>query len=122
MLGLRGVSCAWPGRISCRRPCSSNAAACFPAFAETGVQGTRYTDERKPRKVDRSGFEEGQDVPLDMDIYKLDDRAIAEGLAVAYRLDFQTLQRDGVKYYKYWVNESSGTIFCLVEATDKEDA
>ncbi|MCA1553641.1 MAG: DUF4242 domain-containing protein, partial [Chloroflexi bacterium] len=43
-------------------------------------------------------------------------------VAHAHSLDVQTQAQYGVKYLKYWFDESSGTIFCLVEAPSKEAA
>jgi hypothetical protein len=57
-----------------------------------------------------------------MDIHKKVDGATDEAVAVAHRKDLETQEKYGVKYQKYWLDESTGTIFCLVEAPNKEAA
>jgi hypothetical protein len=61
-------------------------------------------------------------MPLFMDMHKKVDGATAEGVADAHQRDLQVQEQYGVKYLKYWLDEESGTIFCLVEAPDKETA
>jgi hypothetical protein len=36
--------------------------------------------------------------------------------------DLQTQDRYGVRYLRYWVDEGTGKIFCLVDAPDSEAA
>jgi hypothetical protein len=57
-----------------------------------------------------------------MDIHKKVDGATAEAVAGAHAKDLEVQARYGVRYLKYWLDEQSGTIFCLVEAPDKEAA
>jgi hypothetical protein len=57
-----------------------------------------------------------------MDIHKNVDGATAGAMADAHLKDLQTQDKYGVKYHKYWIDESTGTIFCLVEAPSKEAA
>ena len=61
-------------------------------------------------------------MPLYMDMHKKVDGATAAAVADAHARDLQTQDKYGVKYVKYWLDESSGTIFCLVEAPSKEAA
>lgn len=61
-------------------------------------------------------------MPLFMDIHKHVEGATTEAVAGAHQLDVETQAKYGVKYLKYWFDESSGTIFCLVQAPDKEAA
>jgi hypothetical protein len=61
-------------------------------------------------------------MPLFMDIHKKVDGATAEAVAGAHAKDLEVQARYGVRYLKYWLDEQSGTIFCLVEAPDKEAA
>jgi hypothetical protein len=61
-------------------------------------------------------------MPLYMDIHKKVDGATDEAVAAAHRKDLETQAKYGVKYQKYWLDESTGTIFCLVEAPSKEAA
>jgi len=61
-------------------------------------------------------------MPLYMDIHKKVEGATEEAVAVAHFKDLEVQAKYGVNYKKYWVDESTGTIFCLVEAPDKETA
>ena len=61
-------------------------------------------------------------MPLYMDVHKNVDGATADAMADAHRKDLQTQDKYGVKYYRYWIDESTGTIFCLVEVLSKEAA
>jgi hypothetical protein len=61
-------------------------------------------------------------MPLYMDIHKKVDGATPEAVAQAHQADLATQGQYGVRYEKYWLDESSGTIFCLVEAPNKEAA
>jgi uncharacterized protein DUF4242 len=40
----------------------------------------------------------------------------------AHEADLQTQEKYGVKYLKYWFDEGSGKVFCLVQAPSKEAA
>ena len=61
-------------------------------------------------------------MPLYMDIHKKVDGATADAVAGAHARDLEVQAKYGVSYKKYWIDESSGTIFCLVEAPSKEAA
>lgn len=61
-------------------------------------------------------------MPLYMDIHKKVEGATAAAVADAHMKDLQTQEKYGVNYKKYWFDEGSGTIFCLVEAPNKEAA
>jgi hypothetical protein len=61
-------------------------------------------------------------MPLYMDIHKKVEGATADAVADAHLKDLESQGQYGVKYLKYWLDESNGTIFCLVEAPDKESA
>ena len=61
-------------------------------------------------------------MPLYMDIHKKVDGATAEAVADAHAQDVAVQEKYGVKYEKYWIDETSGTIFCLVVAPNKEAA
>ncbi|HZQ08070.1 MAG TPA: DUF4242 domain-containing protein [Anaerolineae bacterium] len=61
-------------------------------------------------------------MPLYMDVHRKVDGATAQGVAEAHRKDLETQTKYGVNYQKYWLDESTGTIFCLVEAPNKEAA
>ena len=57
-----------------------------------------------------------------MDIHKKVDGVTDEAVAAAHLKDLETQGRYGVKYIKYWLDEGTGTIFCLVDAPNKEAA
>ncbi len=60
-------------------------------------------------------------MPLFMDVHTIDGGVAAADVAGAHQKDLETQGRYGVNYLRYWVDESAGKIFCLVEA-DSTDA
>ncbi len=61
-------------------------------------------------------------MPLYMDIHKKVDGATDEAVAAAHMKDVETQEKYGVRYLKYYFDQSTGTIFCLVEAPTKDAA
>ena len=61
-------------------------------------------------------------MPLYMDVHKHVSGATAAAVADAHKKDLETQGRHGVKYLRYWFDESTGSIFCLIEAPNKEAA
>lgn len=61
-------------------------------------------------------------MPLFMDSHDLHGPVSAEEVAKAHAADLATQERYGVSYERYWVDESQGRIFCLVEAPHAEAA
>ena len=61
-------------------------------------------------------------MPLYMDVHKKVDGVTEEAVAAAHKKDLEVQGRYGVKYQKYWLDEGTGQIFCLVEAPSKEAA
>ena len=59
-------------------------------------------------------------MPLYMDMHTIEGGVSATDVAEAHRKDLETQDSYGVKYLRYWVDESAGKIFCLVEADDGE--
>jgi hypothetical protein len=59
---------------------------------------------------------------LFMDAHDLHAPVTMEDVAKAHAADVATQGEHGVQYLKYWVDESRGRIFCLVEAPDAEAA
>ena len=59
---------------------------------------------------------------LFMDVHTIDGGVSAADVAGAHMKDLETQQKYGVSYLRYWVNEETGKIFCLVEADNAEDA
>ncbi|HVP20888.1 MAG TPA: DUF4242 domain-containing protein [Anaerolineaceae bacterium] len=61
-------------------------------------------------------------MPLYLDIHHHVEGATADAVAGAHMKDLEIQARYGVEYKKYWFDETTGTIFCLVEAPNKEAA
>jgi len=61
-------------------------------------------------------------MPLFMDIHRSASGAKPGDVAAAHAKDLETQAKFGVRYLRYWFDESAGTIFCLVEAPSKEAA
>ena len=61
-------------------------------------------------------------MPLYMDIHHLDGPVSADDVAKAHMADLQTQDQYDVNYLRYWVDESGGKIFCLVEAPSADAA
>lgn len=61
-------------------------------------------------------------MPLYMDVHNLGDAVTIDAVAQAHQADLQTQGKHDVRYLRYWVNESKGTVFCLVEAPDADAA
>ena len=57
-------------------------------------------------------------MPLFMDIHRSAEGVTPEALAEAHLADVQAQERYGVKYLRYWFNQPTGHIFCLVDAPD----
>jgi hypothetical protein len=66
----------------------------------------------------------GQEVgmPLYMDVHNKVDGLTAEAVADAHKKDLEVQGRYGVTYHRYWFDDASGKVFCLVEAPTKEAA
>src|SRR5262245_15966902 len=60
-------------------------------------------------------------MPMYMDIHEIQG-ATAEAVAKAHAADMQVQKKYGVEYHKYWLNESTGKIFCLCSAPNPEAA
>ncbi len=61
-------------------------------------------------------------MPLFMDVHHKVEGLTAEAVAGAHQRDLEVQDQHGVKYHKYWFDEASGKVFCLVEAPSKEAA
>lgn len=59
---------------------------------------------------------------LFMDVHTIDGGVSAADVAEAHRKDLETQSGYDVSYLRYWVDETAGKIFCLVEADDAESA
>jgi hypothetical protein len=61
-------------------------------------------------------------MPLFLDIHKHVPGLTKKAVADAHSRDLEIQKKYNVKYNKYWFDEKSGKVFCLVEAPDKESA
>ncbi|HEX6287009.1 MAG TPA: DUF4242 domain-containing protein [Acidimicrobiia bacterium] len=59
---------------------------------------------------------------LYMDVHTIAGGVSVADVADAHVKDLQTGPKYGVSYLRYWVDETAGKIFCLVEADNAEDA
>jgi hypothetical protein len=59
---------------------------------------------------------------LFMDVHNKVDGLTAEAVAGAHERDLEVQGKHGVTYQRYWFDEGSGRVFCLVEAPDAETA
>ena len=61
-------------------------------------------------------------MPLYMDVHERVEGLTAQAVAQAHAKDLEVQAKYGVKYLKYWFDEHTGKVFCLVEAPNKEAA
>ncbi len=61
-------------------------------------------------------------MPLYMDVHHKVEGLTAEAVAGAHQKDLETQGQHGVNYLKYWFNDQTGRIYCLVDAPSKEAA
>ncbi len=61
-------------------------------------------------------------MPLFMDLHDVPGGVAMEDVAKAHIADLQTQDEFDVRYLRYWVDETAGRIFCLVEAPSADAA
>jgi hypothetical protein len=59
---------------------------------------------------------------LYMDVHNIDGGVALKDVAQAHMADLATQDQFGVRYLRYWVDESNGKVFCLVDSPDAEAA
>ncbi len=59
-------------------------------------------------------------MPLFMDVHKKVPGVTPEAVAEAHRKDLETQDKYGVKYQKYYLDLENESIYCVVEAPNKE--
>ena len=59
---------------------------------------------------------------LFMDVHSISGGITEADVAGAHAADLATQGRHEVNYLKYWFDEGTGAVFCLVEAPNKEAA
>jgi hypothetical protein len=57
-----------------------------------------------------------------MDVHDHVEGLTADAVAEAHQADLETQGKYDVKYKRYWFDEASGKVFCLVETPTKEAA
>jgi hypothetical protein len=57
-----------------------------------------------------------------MDVRTIDGGVAIDDVAKAHEADLQTQGRYGVQYLRYWVDETQGKVFCLVDAPSADAA
>lgn len=61
-------------------------------------------------------------MPLFMDTHEKVDGLTADAVAGAHQKDLEVQEKHDVRYLKYWFNEDTGKVFCLVEAPTADAA
>ena len=61
-------------------------------------------------------------MPLYLDVHNKIDGLTGGGVAGAHQEDLKVQHKYGVQYLKYWYDEGTGKVFCLVDAPSKEAA
>lgn len=61
-------------------------------------------------------------MPLFLDIHKHVPGLTKDVVADAHAKDLATQDKHHVNYKKYWFNDKTGDVFCLIEAPDREAA
>jgi uncharacterized protein DUF4242 len=61
-------------------------------------------------------------MPLFMDVHDHIEGLTADAVANAHKADLSVQGKHNVKYLRYWFDERTGKVFCLIEAPSKEAA
>lgn len=61
-------------------------------------------------------------MPLFMDVHHKVEGLTGAAVAGAHERDLEVQAKHGVQYLKYWYDEGSGKVFCLVDAPSREAA
>ena len=61
-------------------------------------------------------------MPTFMDVHKIEGGVSAADVSKAHQADLATQEQYDVRYRRYWVDESKGRVFCLVDAPDADTA
>jgi len=111
--------------------CRGTACTCGVLPDDTPVQSDRVKTS-PPAKVNASEHDKRDaklinsrgtcNMPLYLDIREHVPGLTAVAVTGAHAQDLKTQGKHGVKYLKYWFDEDTGKVFCLVEAPTKEAA
>jgi hypothetical protein len=61
-------------------------------------------------------------MPLYLDVHHRIEGLTGQAVGDAHQKDLQVQHKHNVKYLRYWYDEGTGKVFCLVEAPSKEAA
>jgi hypothetical protein len=61
-------------------------------------------------------------MPLYLDVHNKVDGLSPAMAAAAHKRDLEVQGKHGVSYIRYWYDEGTGKVFCLVQAPSKEAA
>ncbi len=61
-------------------------------------------------------------MPLYLDVHNKIDGLTGSAVTDAHQKDLAVQHKHGVNYIRYWYDEGTGKVFCLVEAPSKEAA
>ena len=61
-------------------------------------------------------------MPLYLDVHHKIPGLTGDAVANAHQQDLRVQQKHGVNYLRYWYDEGTGKVFCLVEAPSKDAA
>jgi peptidyl-tRNA hydrolase len=61
-------------------------------------------------------------MPLFLDVHHKIEGLTGAAVADAHEKDLRVQKKHGVNYIRYWYDEGTGKVFCLVEAPSKEAA
>ena len=61
-------------------------------------------------------------MPLFIDVHEITGGVAMDDVAKAHLADLQSQAAYDVRYLRYWVDEGSGRVFCLVEAPSADAA
>lgn len=61
-------------------------------------------------------------MPLYLDVHHKVEGLSPEMAAAAHKRDLEVQGKHGVSYIRYWYDEGTGKVFCLVQAPSKEAA
>ena len=59
-------------------------------------------------------------MPLFMDVHNKVEGLTADAVEHAHEADLKAQGKHGVHYLKYWFDEGTGKVFCLIDAPSKE--
>lgn len=61
-------------------------------------------------------------MPLYLDVHHKIEGLTTEAVGEAHKRDLQIQGKYGVNYLRYWYDEGTGKVFCLIQAPSKEAA